>query len=63
MRGKEVIQGKTLALYFSAHWCPPCRAFTPHLVKTYKAIKQRAGGSDVEFIFVSSDKEQSSFEE
>lgn len=30
MKGK-----KALALYFSAHWCPPCRGFTPQLAKWY----------------------------
>lgn len=24
-------QGETVLLYFSAHWCPPCRGFTPML--------------------------------
>ena len=39
--------------YFSAHWCPPCRTFTPLLAKFYK--KNRRGGN-FEVVFVSNDK-------
>jgi len=53
--------GKVIGLYFSAHWCPPCKMFTPQLVKTYNAIK--AAGKDFEIIFVSSDRSQESFME
>jgi len=51
---KEIV-----ALYFSAHWCPPCRAFTPVLIRVYDAIKQQH--PDFEIIFVSSDQDESSF--
>lgn len=54
------LEGKTLALYFSAHWCPPCKAFTPKLVETYKAMRG-AGRDDMEFIFVSSDRSTQDF--
>ena len=50
--GASAVQGKSLALYFSAHWCPPCRGFTPTLAALYKAMKA-SGRDDVEFVFVS----------
>lgn len=59
----DALSGKNLALYFSAHWCPPCRAFTPELAKTYRAMKAEAGrADDFEFIFVSADRSQSDFD-
>ncbi len=42
-------------IYFSAHWCPPCRKFTPELVDFYG---KKGGGTAFEVLFVSSDKEQ-----
>ena len=30
---------KLLAFYFSAHWCPPCRLFTPVLAEFYSVTK------------------------
>jgi nucleoredoxin len=49
-----------LGLYFSAHWCPPCRAFTPQLVKCYDRLK--AGGKPFEVVFVSSDRSKEEFD-
>eukprot|EP00961_Rhodomonas_salina_P072869 978910-Rhodomonas_salina.2 len=48
-----------IGLYFSAHWCPPCRGFTPKLAEAYNKI--RANGKALEIIFVSSDKDEKSF--
>jgi nucleoredoxin len=55
------LEGKTYGLYFSAHWCGPCRGFTPELAKTYTAMKA-AGNTDFEIIFVSSDRDQEAFD-
>ncbi|OIV93728.1 hypothetical protein TanjilG_16579 [Lupinus angustifolius] len=52
--------GKNILLYFSAHWCPPCRAFLPKLTEVYHKIK--AKDSAFELIFISSDKDQDSFD-
>lgn len=52
---------KNYAFYFSAHWCPPCRAFTPKLVEFYNS--QDGKKKDFEIIFVSSDNDENSFEE
>lgn len=51
---KKAPSAKIIGFYFSAHWCPPCRTFTPKLVEFYSALKQ--DGKDIEIIFVSSDK-------
>lgn len=48
-----------LGLYFSAHWCPPCRAFTPELGKKYTALKE--AGKSVEMVFLSSDRDEAAF--
>jgi thiol-disulfide isomerase/thioredoxin len=52
---------KYTALYFSAHWCPPCRMFTPKLVEWYKEFK--AKHPDFELVFVSGDRDQAAMEE
>jgi nucleoredoxin len=55
----EKASGKAIGLYFSAHWCPPCRGFTPKLAEFYKdGLKDK-----MEIFFVSSDRDQKSFDE
>lgn len=56
-------EGKVLGLYFSAHWCPPCRAFTPQLGDFYKNVKDSANGPNFEIVFVSSDRDEQSFKD
>lgn len=51
----------TKALYFSAHWCGPCRNFTPNLKKVYETLK--AEGKDFEVVFVTSDRTNEQFDE
>src|ERR1700720_964634 len=35
---EELEKKKLIALYFSAHWCAPCRKFTPKLVEYYNRV-------------------------
>ena len=46
--------GRYVGLYFSAHWCPPCRMFTPKLAEFYKAFTKKNEGK-LEIVFVSAD--------
>jgi len=48
-------------IYFSAHWCGPCRQFTPSLINTYKKLKQE--DKKFEVVFVSADNDQHMFDE
>ena len=50
-----------IGIYFSAHWCPPCRGFTPVLAERYKGLKE--AGKKVEIVFVSSDRDEGAFNE
>jgi len=52
----EVTKPKYLAIYYSAHWCPPCRAFTPKLVEWYNKFQPEH--KDFQLVFASSDKDQ-----
>ena len=56
-------EGKVIGLYFSAHWCPPCRQFTPKLVEWYNKFKGTEKGKNLEMVFVSSDRDETSFNE
>merc|ERR1712150_32594 len=62
--GSKVEASKALAnksivcLYFSAHWCPPCRGFTPVLTSAYSGYAAK----DIEIVFVSSDQDQGAFD-
>eukprot|EP00362_Geleiidae_sp_MMETSP1317_P001610 CAMPEP_0201281072 /NCGR_PEP_ID=MMETSP1317-20130820/1206_1 /ASSEMBLY_ACC=CAM_ASM_000770 /TAXON_ID=187299 /ORGANISM="Undescribed Undescribed, Strain Undescribed" /LENGTH=68 /DNA_ID=CAMNT_0047589963 /DNA_START=32 /DNA_END=238 /DNA_ORIENTATION=- len=49
----QVCGADLVAIYFSAHWCPPCREFTPILANFYNEAK--AAGHKLEVIFVSRD--------
>lgn len=55
--------GKVLGLYFSAHWCPPCRAFTPQLAEWYKNVKKSSNGDNFDIVFLSSDRDATGFNE
>jgi len=58
----DILKSNTaVGIYFSAHWCPPCRGFTPKLVESYKTI--RDSGKKFEIIFASSDSDEEGFKE
>uniref|UniRef100_A0A7E4W720 Thioredoxin domain-containing protein n=1 Tax=Panagrellus redivivus TaxID=6233 RepID=A0A7E4W720_PANRE len=50
----EYLKDKVVAIYFSAGWCPPCRAFTPKLKKFYEALKE--ANQNFEVVFISRDR-------
>uniref|UniRef100_A0A183G8J2 Thioredoxin-like_fold domain-containing protein n=1 Tax=Heligmosomoides polygyrus TaxID=6339 RepID=A0A183G8J2_HELPZ len=49
-----------VALYFSAHWCPPCRKFTPILKSFYNEL---LSSEKFEVVFVSDDHTEEELKE
>jgi thiol-disulfide isomerase/thioredoxin len=56
LRGTDMV-----GIYVSAHWCPPCRTFTPQLVQLYKDIA--AASKKFGVVFVSGDRDAKAFQE
>lgn len=55
----EQLAGKVIGVYFSAHWCGPCRQFTPQLLAEYQKAKK--AGLDFEVVFCSADHSENDF--
>jgi thiol-disulfide isomerase/thioredoxin len=56
------LAGKMVAIYFSAHWCPPCRQFTPVLGNVYNALKAAGKTDKFEVVFCSADHSEEEFQ-
>jgi len=50
---------KLIAVYFSAHWCGPCRKFTPQLVEYYNRVAPQH--PEFEIVFYSHDRSPTDF--
>lgn len=55
----SLLSSEVILLYFSAHWCPPCKSFTPKLAMFYNQVN--ASEKKLEIVFVSLDRSESDF--
>ena len=64
IKGKRIstadLVGKKIGIDFTASWCPPCRAFTPDLVKAYNQLQ--AEGKPFEVVLVTADRDKAAME-
>lgn len=51
-----------LILFSRAHWCPPCRNFTPKLAELFKEANSEVKDK-LDIVFVSCDEDQDAFDE
>ena len=58
---EDLLKNEIIGVYFSAHWCGPCRAFTPRLAQFYKNVNSEK--KQIEIIFNSADQDLKSFKE
>ncbi|GAB5357701.1 hypothetical protein AAMO2058_000397100 [Amorphochlora amoebiformis] len=57
----EALNGKVIAYYHSAHWCGPCRQFTPKLAKIYEGLSKETL-SRFEIVWRSYDTEKEEYD-
>ena len=55
--GSTDVTGKAVLFYFSAHWCGPCRQFTPALARFYQKHHK-----EMAVVFVSADRSEGEME-
>ncbi|XP_038061963.1 nucleoredoxin-like [Patiria miniata] len=60
VQAEKELKGKIVGIYFSAHWCPPCKAFTRVLTDMYRRLQ--ASKMEFEFVFCSTDRTKDAFE-
>ena len=58
---EDLLKNEIIGVYFSSHWCGPCRAFTPRLAQFYKNVNSEK--KQIEIIFNSADQDLKSFKE
>ncbi|KAL7571076.1 hypothetical protein ACA910_003789 [Epithemia clementina (nom. ined.)] len=54
VKSSDLLENKVVLLYFSSHWCGPCKTFTPLLCDLYKSLKSQ-NTEDFEIVFCSMD--------
>ena len=52
------LKDKIVMLYFTGEWCPPCRVFTPELVRFYM---EYVDSKQLEVVVISSDRTEADF--
>lgn len=53
--------GKTIGIYFGAHWCPPCHTFSAQLLEVYNELRI-SKEKNFEIIFISTDRDLEEFD-
>lgn len=55
----EDLNVEVICLYFSAHWCPPCRILSPLLMQFYKKINEES--KRLQVVYCSFDRDEETF--
>ena len=52
---------KFILIFSRAHWCPPCRHFTPKLAEIFKGVDNEIK-EKLDIVFISCDEDQAAFD-